>query len=102
MQQVLDLQIMTDKSEQKYCEEIAKESIVELNFNVADKGWHKGKISLQDYPITFDDNFYFSFEVKPQLNIQHIFQEAVQIFSFLVVLKILLILLNHTAVAMYY
>lgn len=59
-------------------EEIAKESIVELNFNVADKGWHKGKISLQDYPITFDDNFYFSFEVKPQLNIQHIFQEKAQ------------------------
>ena len=53
--------------------EMANESIVELNFNVNTVGWHSGKLSLQDYPISFDDDFYFSFEVKPQLNVQHIY-----------------------------
>ena len=53
--------------------EIANESIVELNFNVNTVGWQSGKLSLQDYPISFDDDFYFSFEVKPQLNVQHIY-----------------------------
>lgn len=58
--------------------EIANESIVELNFNVNTVGWHNGIVSLQDYPISFDDNFYFSFEVKPQLNVQHIYGKTSQ------------------------
>ena len=41
--------------------------------------WHKGKLSLQDYPISFDDDFYFSFEVKPQLNVQHIYENTSQV-----------------------
>ena len=53
-------------------------NIFELNFTVNSVGWHKGKLSLQDYPISFDDEFYFSFEVKPQLNIQHIYDYKYQ------------------------
>ncbi|MAZ55270.1 MAG: hypothetical protein CMP55_05670 [Flavobacteriales bacterium] len=58
--------------------EVTNEDIFELNFTVNSLGWHKGKLSLQDYPISFDDEFYFSFEVKPQLNIQHIYDYKYQ------------------------
>ena len=59
--------------------EVANEDVIELNFTVNTLGWHKGKLSLQDYPISFDDDFYFSFEVKPQLNVQHIFESTSQV-----------------------
>ena len=57
---------------------MANEEVIEINFTVDRLGWHKGKLSLQDYPISFDDNFYFSFEVKPQINIQHIYDSTSQ------------------------
>ena len=57
---------------------LSLEYIFELNFTVNSVGWHKGKLSLQDYPISFDDDFYFSFEVKPQLNVQHIYESTSQ------------------------
>ena len=56
-------------------QEILSESVIELNFNLNTKGWHNGKLSLKDHPITFDDHFYFSFEIKDKLNIYHIFNE---------------------------
>ncbi len=49
------------------------ESVVELNFNINELGWHNGTLSLQDYPITFDDEFHFTFEIKSQINVQHIY-----------------------------
>jgi hypothetical protein len=58
--------------------EVANEDVIELNFTVNTVGWHKGKLSLQDYPISFDDDFYFSFEVKPQLNVLHIYESTSQ------------------------
>ena len=51
------------------------ESIVQLNFTVNKTSWHNGTLSLQDYPITFDDEFHFSFEIKPQINVQHIYDK---------------------------
>ena len=56
--------------------DVANEEVIELNFTVNSVGWHKGKLSLQDYPISFDDDFYFSFEVKPKLNVQHIYEST--------------------------
>ena len=58
--------------------EVANEDVIEINFTVNTLGWHTGKLSLQDYPISFDDDFYFSFEVKPQLNVQHIYDSTSQ------------------------
>ena len=55
--------------------ELSDESIVELNFNVQQVGWHNAVLSIQDYPVTFDDKYYFSFEVKPKLNVQHIYHK---------------------------
>lgn len=45
-----------------------------LSFSGLSAGWQNGLISIKDYPITFDDNFYFSFEVKNKLEILSIYQ----------------------------
>lgn len=40
-----------------------------LNYSNGTSGIQAGEISIKDYPITFDDHFYFSYEVESQLNI---------------------------------
>ena len=40
-----------------------------LTFSGLQAGWQRGEISLQDNPITFDNNFYFTFNVNKQLPI---------------------------------
>jgi len=38
-----------------------------LTFSGLQSGWQKGEITLQDNPVTFDNQFYFSFNVKQQM-----------------------------------
>ncbi|GAA4315078.1 BatA domain-containing protein [Mucilaginibacter gynuensis] len=38
-----------------------------LSFSGLEAGWQRGEIELQDNPITFDNRFYFSFNVKQQM-----------------------------------
>jgi len=40
-----------------------------LSFSIAAPGWQHAAISITDYPVTFDDNYYLSFEVKEHLNV---------------------------------
>ena len=40
-----------------------------LSFSGLEAGWQRAEITLQDYPVTFDNNFYFSFNVKKQLEV---------------------------------
>lgn len=40
-----------------------------LNFTLTEAGWQRGELSITDHPITFDDNFYFSFDVKQRLQL---------------------------------
>ncbi|NEU08403.1 hypothetical protein GZH53_08795 [Flavihumibacter sp. R14] len=40
-----------------------------LSFSGLNAGWKAGEISIQDYPVVFDDRFYFSFNVLPHLRI---------------------------------
>lgn len=40
-----------------------------MNFTVSEAGWQKAEASITDHPITFDDIYYFSFEVKNKINI---------------------------------
>ncbi|QXV63934.1 BatA domain-containing protein [Mucilaginibacter sp. 21P] len=40
-----------------------------LSFSGLQKGWQRGEIELQDNPITFDNQFYFSFKVSDELRI---------------------------------
>ncbi len=34
-----------------------------FNFSITREGWQRGEVSFNDYPITFDDHFYFAFNV---------------------------------------
>ncbi|MDB5150268.1 MAG: hypothetical protein JWQ57_4288 [Mucilaginibacter sp.] len=38
-----------------------------LSFSGLKAGWQRGEIQLQDNPVTFDNQFYFSFNVKQQM-----------------------------------
>ncbi len=38
-----------------------------LVFSGLQAGWQKGELSIKDYPIIFDNTYYFSFEVKQTL-----------------------------------
>ena len=40
-----------------------------LSFSVTQPGWQQAQISITDYPITFDDAYYLSFEVKEHLGV---------------------------------
>jgi len=38
-----------------------------LYFTNTESGYQQAKVSIQDYPITFDDDFYFAYEVAAQI-----------------------------------
>jgi hypothetical protein len=38
-----------------------------LTFSGLKAGWQRGEITLQDNPVTFDNQFYFTFNVKQQM-----------------------------------
>ncbi|MCF6341894.1 MAG: BatA domain-containing protein [Bacteroidales bacterium] len=42
---------------------------VRVSFSAGKAGWHSGLIETEDYPITFDDKFYFSFKLKQNLRV---------------------------------
>lgn len=50
---------------------IPAQSAVEakLSFSISQPGWQQAVISITDYPVVFDDNYYLSFEVKANLNV---------------------------------
>jgi len=50
-------------------------STVSFNFTVRDKGVHRGSISFDDQPITFDNEKYFVLNVSPSVNILHLYEE---------------------------
>ncbi len=40
-----------------------------VSFNILHSGWHEAKLSVTDYPIQFDDDYYFSFYVAERINV---------------------------------
>lgn len=42
---------------------------VDINFSVTEKGWHKAMVIIEDFPITFDDAYYFTFEAVDNIKI---------------------------------
>ncbi len=42
---------------------------VNLNFTVSKAGWQYGLIEIEDFPITFDDQMFFAFEVVQFINV---------------------------------
>jgi hypothetical protein len=45
---------------------------VSLNFNVTTKGYHRGRIVFDDYPITFDNQYFFVIEASPPVRVLHL------------------------------
>lgn len=40
-----------------------------VSFNILHPGWHQAKLSLTDYPVQFDDDYYLSFHVAEQISV---------------------------------
>lgn len=49
---------------------------VALNFNVTTKGSHRGRIVFEDFPITFDNQYYFVIEASPAVRVLHLYEQA--------------------------
>jgi Aerotolerance regulator N-terminal len=47
-----------------------------LNFTITTEGWNECKITISDYPITFDDSYYFTFNALNTLEILSINQNG--------------------------
>lgn len=45
---------------------------VKLPFNISQTGIHNAWVEVADYPVTFDDKFYFSFSVIPDIPVLNI------------------------------
>ncbi len=48
---------------------------VALNFNVTTKGYHRGRIVFEDFPITFDNQYYFVIEASPAVRVLHLYEQ---------------------------
>lgn len=44
-----------------------------FNFTVQQKGYQKGRISFEDYPVTFDNEYFFVINAAPVINIMHLY-----------------------------
>jgi hypothetical protein len=40
-----------------------------ITFSIAQAGWNKAELSIQDYPITYDDNYYVAFNVVEKVKV---------------------------------
>lgn len=40
-----------------------------VSFNILHPGWHEAKLSVSDYPVQFDDDYYVSFYVAERINV---------------------------------
>lgn len=47
-----------------------------LTFSIRETGIHHGFVELSDYPVTFDDRLYFSFQVLSSINVLSIFDQS--------------------------
>jgi hypothetical protein len=51
-------------------------STTNFSFTVKEKGYKKGKISFDDSPISFDNDFYFVLNAAPSIQVMHLFGQA--------------------------
>lgn len=45
-----------------------------VQFTITEAGWNEGKVSINDYPLTFDDTYFFSFYVEKALDVYCIYE----------------------------
>jgi len=48
----------------------------EFSFTIDGKGFQKARISFEDFPVSFDNEYYFVLNVAPAIRILHIYEEA--------------------------
>jgi hypothetical protein len=56
--------------------DIDKEATIPLSFIANKIGWNTGEIKIDDSPITFDNTFYLSFQIKQKINVATIFEST--------------------------
>ncbi|WP_423127676.1 BatA domain-containing protein [Gaoshiqia sp. Z1-71] len=59
-----------------------EETVLELNYRNNTQGVHRGKVELDDYPVVFDNSFFFSYQVEQKVNVLAIYnkeQDAIQL-----------------------
>lgn len=40
-----------------------------INFAIQNTGWHQAELSIKDYPVQFDDHYYFAFNVAEKIDV---------------------------------
>lgn len=48
-------------------------AIAKFNFNLKGKGYKKGQITFDDFPVTFDNDYYFVLNASPLIRVLHIY-----------------------------
>lgn len=64
----------TQKSLGNYTIAANTETTDTLSFTINEKGWNNAEITLNDYPLIFDDEFYFTFIVEDYMSVYCIFE----------------------------
>lgn len=49
-----------------------------FNFNLKGKGYKKGQITFDDFPVTFDNNYYFVLNASPLIRVLHIYGQKAE------------------------
>lgn len=44
-------------------------AIVPFSVTIQESGWQAAEVRINDHPVTFDDSYFFSFEVKEKVNV---------------------------------
>ena len=47
-----------------------------VNLSIQRTGWHEAVLAITDYPVQFDDTYYFSFNVREQINVLSVNESA--------------------------
>lgn len=59
----------TPKSLANYDIEANNHQILTLPFTITESGWNNALVSIEDFPVTFDDDYFFVFQVKEQIDV---------------------------------
>lgn len=46
---------------------------VTMTINVTRKGFHRGRVVFDDFPVTFDNEYYFTIEASPPIRVLHLY-----------------------------
>lgn len=56
--------------------EAGEETVIELNWTIDSPGYSQGRLEIIDYPVTFDDQLFFSYAVRSEIPVLSIDQSG--------------------------